>query len=60
MPKQASAKRMHGEINQRNLLEFCNILVKLYKKLHFTEFHSLLKNNFEEKSYVLPLFLMGN
>ena len=40
------------------LLEFCSILVKFYKNLHFTEFHSLLKENFEEKSYVLPLYLM--
>ena len=42
------------------LLEFCSIRVKFYKNLHFTEFHSLLKYNFEEKSYVLPLYLMEN
>ena len=40
------------------LLEFCSILVKFYKNLHFTEFHSLLKEIFAEKSYVLPLYLM--
>ena len=40
------------------LLEFCSIRVKLYKNLHFTEFHSLLKYIFEEKSYLLPLYLM--
>ena len=42
-------------------LEFCCILLKLYKNLHFTEFHSLSKDNFEEKSYILPLlYLMEN
>ena len=35
-----------------SLLAFCSILVKLYKNLHFTEFHALLKENFEEKSNV--------
>ena len=42
------------------LLEFCSILVKFFKNQHFTEFHSLLKENFEEKSYVLSLYIMEN
>ena len=32
----------------------------MYTELHLTEFHSLLKENFEEKSYVLPLYLIEN
>ena len=28
------------------LFEFCSILVKFYKNLHFTEFHSLIKRKF--------------
>ena len=41
------------------LLEFCSILVK-DKNLQFTEFHSLFTENFEEKSFILPLYLMEN
>ena len=40
------------------LLEFCSILVQFNNNLHFTEFHLFAKENFEEKSYVLPLSLM--
>ena len=42
------------------LHEFCSILVKFYKNVHFTAFHSLLKENFEEKLYVLLLYLIEN
>ena len=41
-------------------LESCSILVKVFWNVHFTEFQSLLLDIFEEKSYVLPLYLMEN
>ena len=40
------------------VFEFCSILVKFYKSLYFTEFHSLLLDNFEWKSYVLLSYLI--
>ena len=40
------------------LLEVCSILVKFYKSLHSTKFHSLIKDNFEGE--IVRFNIIGN
>ena len=49
-----------NKVNFLVFRQFHSKFAKFYKNLQFTEFHSLLKENFEEKSYVLPLYLIQN
>ena len=56
---QLKPKKVNILVSQIFYLIFSLFLSNLIK-LHFTEFHSLSKENFENKSYVLPLYLMEN
>ena len=51
---QLKTKTVHFLVFQQFYLNFA-VFFKTYKKPKFTEFYSLLKENYEEKSYVLPL-----
>ena len=53
---QVETKEINFLVFQQFYLNFAVFLSNFYSNVDLTEFHSLLKWNFEEKSYVLPLY----